>query len=131
MVGFLSIDTTWLIDLQRERLREAKGAAWSVLEQHPEARLACSVVAWGEFLEGMSGREKVVSFVRAHLDVLPVTEPVSVRYAEVVRELRSAGTLIGTNDLWIAVHALVLEQPLVTRNHREFERVPGLRVIGY
>lgn len=33
-----------------------------------------------------------------------------------------------TNDMLIAAHALSLDHTVVTANHREFSRVPGLRV---
>jgi len=42
--------------------------------------------------------------------------------------LEAAGTPIGHFDLLIAATALAHELTLVTRNTREFERVPGLRV---
>lgn len=42
--------------------------------------------------------------------------------------LEAAGTPIGHFDLLIAGTALAQEMTLVTRNTREFERVPGLRV---
>lgn len=38
------------------------------------------------------------------------------------------GRTIGHNDLLIAAHARALDLTLVTRNVREFERVPGLAV---
>ena len=42
--------------------------------------------------------------------------------------LEAAGTPIGHFDLLIAGTALAHDMTLVTRNTREFERVPGLRV---
>lgn len=47
---------------------------------------------------------------------------------------QSAGvalTEIGTNDLWIAATARAHELPVVTRNLREYGRVPGVRTLGY
>lgn len=49
-------------------------------------------------------------------------------YARIQAELAAKGQLIGPNDLLIAATALVNEATLVTRNVREFQRVPGLRV---
>ena len=46
----LSIDTTFLIDLQRERaIGDEEGAAHRFLKRSPEAELFLSTVALGEF----------------------------------------------------------------------------------
>jgi predicted nucleic acid-binding protein len=42
--------------------------------------------------------------------------------------LYQPGGLIGAHDLWLAASALANDCSLVTRNVREFERVPGLSV---
>ncbi len=129
----LSLDTTFLIDLQKERRRKERGAAFGILESHPQALLCCSVVAWGEFLEGLEGgaQHPLALAMRVHIQLLPITEEVAEVYAVQTRSLRAAGWLPGTNDLWIAATALEQEQPLVTRNGRDFKRVPDLRVMTY
>lgn len=43
--------------------------------------------------------------------------------------LRRAGTPIGERDLMIAATALANGHDVLTANVREFERVPGLRVV--
>ena len=45
--------------------------------------------------------------------------------------LEAAGTPIGPHDLLIAATALRHQAPLVTRNVREFGRVPGLQCINW
>lgn len=49
-------------------------------------------------------------------------------YATQFTLLKTAGTPIGGNDLWIACHALSLNATLVTHNVREFERIAGLAI---
>ena len=49
-------------------------------------------------------------------------------YAVQFARMKAAGTLIGANDLWIAVHALACGAVLVTNNTREFARIEGLSV---
>ena len=46
-------------------------------------------------------------------------------------ELRRRGTPIGTMDVLIAATCIVNRQPIVTRNARHFELVPGLEVDAY
>ena len=62
------------------------------------------------------------------LDVLPLEQPTDDRYAELRTALEQAGTTIGSNDMFIAAHALALGLILVTANVNEFSRVPGLAV---
>ncbi|MBI3985754.1 MAG: type II toxin-antitoxin system VapC family toxin [Lentisphaerae bacterium] len=52
-------------------------------------------------------------------------------YGEIRARLEQAGIPIGPLDTLIAAHALALKLTLVTRNGREFSRVPGLRVVNW
>jgi tRNA(fMet)-specific endonuclease VapC len=68
------------------------------------------------------------------LDALDVVQPddgFPHRYGEVLAELRRRGQSIATMDLLIATAALGQAASLVTRNARDFDRVPGLLVMGY
>jgi tRNA(fMet)-specific endonuclease VapC len=49
-------------------------------------------------------------------------------YAEQLSRLKTAGTPIGANDLWIGCHALAESATLVTNNERESRRIVGLSV---
>jgi len=95
---------------------------------------AISVVAYGElaFGEVMSvRRDEAAAHLAALLEtlqVLPLPLEAARRYAEIRAQLQRVGQPIGSNDLWIAAHALADDLTLVTNNEREFERVPGLRV---
>src|SRR5690242_13184614 len=95
---------------------------------------AISVVAYGElaFGERMSvRRDEAAAHLAALLEtlqVLPLPLDAARRYAEIREALQRAGQPIGSNDLWIAAHALADDLTLVTNNEREFQRVPGLRV---
>lgn len=62
------------------------------------------------------------------LDVLPLDAPSDRHYADIRATLERSGTLIGSHDLFIAAHARSRGMTLVTRNVREFRRVPGLAV---
>ncbi|MCA9576171.1 MAG: type II toxin-antitoxin system VapC family toxin [Sandaracinaceae bacterium] len=59
---------------------------------------------------------------------LPFDEQCAEHAARIRADLESAGTPIGPHDVLIAATALRHQSELVTRNVREFARVPGLRV---
>lgn len=130
----LSIDTSFLIDLQRERSvgRQADGAAHAFLRRTPDAELFLSAVALGEYAEGFTGPDDPqVRVVREGHTLLDVDADTALVYARVARELRRAGTLIGANDLWIGCTSLRHELPVVTANAEHFRRIPGLAVLSY
>jgi tRNA(fMet)-specific endonuclease VapC len=59
---------------------------------------------------------------------LPFDEAAADLYGVIRAHLDRAGTPIGPNDLLIAAIVLAAGAKLVTRNVREFERVPGLAI---
>jgi len=62
------------------------------------------------------------------LEIADFDEMSAGAYGEVRAALEKAGTPIGPLDTQIGAHALSLGAVLVTRNTREFRRVPGLAV---
>jgi tRNA(fMet)-specific endonuclease VapC len=50
------------------------------------------------------------------------------RHEEHCAQLESKGETIGSNDLWIAAHAIAVGLTLVTNNEGEFRRVRGLKI---
>ena len=67
----------------------------------------------------------------AALQVVQIDDHLPRRYGEELAELRKRGQAIGTMGLLIATSALGQGASLVTRNARDFDRVPGLVVQGY
>jgi tRNA(fMet)-specific endonuclease VapC len=60
--------------------------------------------------------------------LLPFSALEAREFGRLFAELRSQGQLIGERDLQIAATALANGHELMTRNAREFARVPGLLV---
>ena len=128
----LSVDTCFLIDFQRERLRGEKGRAHRFLAGRAQARLAVSMVAWGEYVAGFEDPgSSHLADLRRRLVRLEIDDEVAAAYARVFRQLKAAGRLIGANDLWIAATALACGLPLVSRNESEFGRIGGLTLLEY
>ncbi|MBV8294807.1 MAG: type II toxin-antitoxin system VapC family toxin [Mycobacterium sp.] len=129
----LSVDTTFLIDLQRERSAgDDDGAAHRLLKRSPDAELFLSTIALGEFAEGFDQAEHpIVTAMRETHTLVPVDDQTALVYARVVRQLRRRGELIGTNDLWIGCTSMRLGIPIVTANLADFRRIDGLGIVHY
>ena len=99
------------------------------------ATLCMSFFTYAELLKGAERSVKKAEVLR-QLDALTrqipvlfeVNRAVCEHYAAQFTSLKTAGTPIGANDLWIACHALAMDATLVTNNLREFARVDRLRL---
>lgn len=132
MAELLILETTFLVDLERELRRGEPGPAQRFLEAHPDARLCVTFTIAGEIAAGASlGERAVWERFLAPFRILGWTPEVSWRYGRLYRYLSDQGLLIGSNDLWIAATAIAHAVPLVTGNDRHFARVPELDVRRY
>lgn len=131
------LDTTFVVDLLRERRRGEAGPAHRRLESMVDEPMALSVHVACELQAGAalaSDPESERSKVDALLEALEVVAPdhdFARSYGDALAELRRRGQTVPTMDLLIATAALGHDASLVTRNARDFDRIPGLRVVGY
>ena len=125
-------DTTFLIDLHREAIREKPAKAFSFLDQYREMPMRISLVTYAEFAEGFDPEsyDAFLDLIGSY-EVIEISKTVAWRYAQLSKELRKLGARIGDNDLWIAATAINLNEPLVTRDRKHFSRVPRLEIIYY
>ena len=126
------LDTNILIYLIKN---QPPAVAERVNRLSPEDYVAMSYVSYAELLMGAersSQRERTIQRLerlRQEIIVLyPDNPAICQHYAEQFTSLKTAGTPIGANDLWIACHALAEDATLVTNNTREFQRIAGLRL---
>jgi tRNA(fMet)-specific endonuclease VapC len=97
-----------------------------------------SVITVSELLHGLhratgavrARRRAWVEALLGSAEAVPITTPVARVHAEVWASLAEQGALIGQHDLWIGSTALTHGLGVVTRNERDFARVPGLRVVA-
>jgi tRNA(fMet)-specific endonuclease VapC len=112
---------------------EDAGVEKRLLSHSPGQLHLCSVVK-AELLYGARHSQKVAANLKklerffAPFASLPFDDEAAEQYGVLRAQLRREGRPIGGNDMMIAAIALASRAILVTRNHREFERVPGLRV---
>lgn len=93
--------------------------------------LTFSLMTRFEVLRGfkvLQARRKLIDFedLCRQCEILPITDSVIVRAADVYADLRAKGAPIGDADMIIAATALVHNLTLVTNNTAHFNRIPGL-----
>ncbi len=96
-------------------------------------RLYFSTVVAGELLYGFrhglryeANRRELEEFLRSpFVEVVDVSLSTADRYGRVAQRLRSGGTPIPVNDIWIAAQAMETGAELVTFDEH-FDRVDGL-----
>ena len=128
----LILDTNFVITAEREAKRRESGKVDRFLAARSQESFFITFTVAGELACGQSAAERAQwkRLCRPYA-VLPWSIEISWQYGEIYRMLAGIGTLIGTNDLWIAATALVHGMGVVTNNENEFRRVPGLDVVGY
>lgn len=125
----------WMLDTNVlfELIRDPRGALATRVIAEPAGAVCTNIIVACELRFGAARKGSPVLIERVdqlldRLDVLPLDADVDRHYADVRSAMERAGTPIGSHDLFIAAHARCLGLTLVTRNQREFARVPGLRV---
>lgn len=132
MADRVILETTFLVDLERERRAGSRGNASDFLASNGEAGLCVTQITAGEVASGMSTRDKEAwADLLRRFAVLEIDLQVCWTYGRIFQHLRDNGLLIGANDMWIAAIAVSRDLPLVTRNERHFRRVAGLEILGY
>ncbi len=123
------VDTDWVVDWLAGREETVQ-----LLSTLGREGLAISLITYGEIYEGIYfGRDPKKSeevfrrFLRGVV-VLPLTKRILQRFARIRGELRRKGLLIGDPDILIAATAIHHNLTLVTRNVKDFQRVPGLKL---
>jgi len=131
------LDTSYLVDLLREAARGEEGPATARLETLADEELgvsvhvACELHAGAELSKNPTRERSRVEALLGPLALSIPDERFPPEYGRLLAELRRRGEPVSTMDLLIATAALIDGAALVTRNVREFERVPGLEVIAY
>lgn len=134
----IHLDTSFLVDLLRERKGKSQGPASDLLtgplaeeELAISVHVACELFAGAELASNRSRERKSVRELCHSLHVVYQDEDFAPAYGRLLADLRRSGTAIPTMDLLIATGALRSGAPLVTRNVAHFSRIPGLEVIAY
>jgi predicted nucleic acid-binding protein len=134
----IHLDSSLLIDLLRETARERPGPAFDVMESLDDdevlavsVHVACELRVGAELAKRPIRENEVVDELLAGLIVAYPDQRFAPMYGRLLSSIQKSGRSVSSMDLLIATSALVDDAPLITRNIRDFSRIPGLRVIGY
>ncbi|MDP2897802.1 MAG: type II toxin-antitoxin system VapC family toxin [bacterium] len=122
-------DSDWVADWLA-----GKPQAVRLITNLSEENVAISLITFGEIYEGIyygrDPREAEVGFKKflREVEVLPLNRAIMRDFARIRGELRRSGQLIGDPDLLIAATALHHNLTLVTRNVKDFQRTPKLKL---
>ena len=126
------IDSNVFIDAERGRLDLADKVRGREVEE-----FFISAVTASELLHGVwrakdaAMRARRAAFVEGILErfpILPIELAVARAHAQLWADLAARGLPIGSHDLWLAASCVAHGHSLITRNQREFKRIPGLKV---
>ena len=123
MAGLVVVDTDLLVDFLRGK-GAGVGLVRTLLVEH---RLRLTAVTGFELRVGtdfLARRDEILRLFRSR--TLPLDLASALRGGEVAAALRALGQGIGFADSLQAGICLRHDLPLVTRNRRHFDRIPGL-----
>jgi tRNA(fMet)-specific endonuclease VapC len=134
----IHLDSCLLIDLYREMARDRPGPAFEALESLDEdetlavsVHVLCELRAGAELSRHPLKEHETLDTLFSGLLVAYPDERFAATYGRLLAALGRTGRPMATMDLMIATAALNDDAPLLTKNVKDFSRVPGLRVIRY
>jgi predicted nucleic acid-binding protein len=134
----IHLDSSFLIDLLRETARERPGAAFDLIESFDESEIlgvsvhvVCELRAGAELAKKALAEQEEVDRLLSGLLVSYPDDRFPILYGRLLAATQRGGRAVASMDLLIGTAALLDDAALVTRNVKDFSRIPGLRVLSY
>jgi tRNA(fMet)-specific endonuclease VapC len=130
------LDTTFIIDLlHRNQAAERK---LKNLANGKEGAPSITVITLAELFYGAYKaqnqkieKEKITQIITG-IQILDMDEDAAEKFGELMSALDKAGQKVADRDVMIAAIALANEElTIVTRNKKDFDRIPNVKVITY
>jgi len=122
------VDTSLFIDYYRKQKKELT----ALVKLSEKYNLAISVITKFELLVGVLTKEQYPFWynILNNLIVFPITDKEAERSAEIVKYLRKNNKIIGLQDILIAATAIENNLGIATLNHKDFVRIPDLKLLS-
>ena len=134
----IHLDSSFLIDLLRETSRGRPGPALDLIESLDANELlavsvhvVCELRAGAELSRRALNEHETLDQLLAGLLVAYPDQRFPPAYARLLAVTSRQRKPVAAMDLLIATAATLDDAPLVTRNVKDFARVPGLRLLEY
>ena len=132
------LDSSALIDLYREEARERPGPAFEALELMEDhevlgvsVHVVCELRVGAELSRKPAREHEELDRLLSGLVIVYPDARFATTYARLMASIERSGKRLAAMDLLIATAALLDEATLMTRNVKDFSRVPGLRLLEY
>jgi len=134
----IHLDTSFLIDLHRETATGRPGPALDLIESlDPDevlgmsVHVACELRAGAELSRQALREHEALDQLLSGLQIVHPDDRFAPAYARLLAATTRGGRPVAAMDVLIATAATLDDAPLVTRNVKDFSRVPGLRILKY
>lgn len=122
------VDTDVIIDYLKKR----RPGAELLRKAYRKYHLHVTSITVYELFYGVqrSGRTGLINRLLKYVTVIPFDEAAAKKAAALHYALTSKGMDIGVKDAFIAAMCEVHKLPLLTRNIKHFNRIPGLKLLS-
>ena len=134
----IHVDSSFLVDLQRELVKDRPGAAFDLIESFEDdeilsvsVHVVCELRAGAELAKKALVEHELLDRLLSGLLVRYPDDGFAPLYGRLLAGTKRSGRTVASMDLLIATAALLDDAPLVTRNVKDFSKIPGLRVLSY
>jgi predicted nucleic acid-binding protein len=134
----IHFDSSFLIDLQRELVSERPGPAFDLIESFEAGEMlgvsvhvVCELRAGAELTKKARAEHEAIDHLLSGLLVAYPDDRFPILYGRLLAATRRTGRGVASMDLLIGTAALLEDAVLVTRNVKDFSKIPGLRVLSY
>lgn len=134
----IHLDSSFLIDLLRETSRERPAGAFDFIEALDadevlgvSVHVVCELRAGAELAKRPLQEHEVLDNLLGGLLIVYPDARFAAMYGRLLAATSRSRKPVAAMDLLIATSAMLDDAALVTRNVKDFARIPGLRLLDY